>query len=309
MKKGLITTLIVIVALLGIGLAASYKADIPVAELKAKYSYPESKFLPLDGMDVHYRITGTGPQTIVLLHGTSSSLHTWEGWTTLLNPHYRVVSMDLPAFGLTGPFPNGDYSPENYLQFLEKLFQALDLDTFHLAGNSFGGFLAWRYAVAHPDEVSKLILLNSSGYPRGNQPTPLGFKLATMESMRPVFTSITPKFLVRKTVDAVYFDQSKITEELVDLYSDMLLREGNRGALMGRIQQVKHENADAVKQVKCPTLILWGDHDRVVTPDDAPKFKRDIPNAQLIVYDNMGHVPMEEDPARTMKDVLPFLEK
>lgn len=307
MKKigfGIVAALLLIIAVV---VVAGYEADIPVAELREKYSYPESQFIAIDGMDVHYRITGKGPETIVLLHGTSSSLHTWEGWTQELNDRYRVVSMDLPAFGLTGPFPDGDYSPEHYLRFLEDFFAALELDTFHLAGNSFGGFLAWRYAVQHPEVVTKLILLNSSGYPRGDQPTPFGFKLASMDFMKPIVANITPRHLVQKTVKAVYYDESRITDALVTRYHDLLLREGNREALMGRIQQVKHETADAVKLVQCPTLILWGDHDRVVTPEDAPKFHRDISGSRLIVYDNMGHVPMEEDPERTLKDVLPFL--
>lgn len=307
MKK---LSLIVAVAmlLLVVGyLAVGYAPDIPAQEIRAKYAYPESQFVPVQGMDAHCRVTGSGPETIVLLHGTSSSVHTWQGWTTMLDPHYRVVSFDLPGFGLTGPFPHTDYSPERYLEFITEVLHALDVQTFHLAGNSFGGFLAWRFAVEHPDRVSKLILLNSSGYPRGDQPTPLGFRLAMNEWMRPVFTKITPRSVVSRTVHEVYFDQGKVTDALIDRYYALLLREGNRDALMYRIQQVKHETAEEVRNVKCPTLILWGDHDRVVTPDDAPKFHRDIAGSELIVYQNMGHVPMEEDPERTMADVIRFL--
>jgi pimeloyl-ACP methyl ester carboxylesterase len=309
MKKTVSLLLLFLLVVIAICLMLSYTVDIPAEEVRARYAYPESQFIPIDGMDVHCRVTGTGPETIVLLHGTSSSVHTWEGWTELLNPHYRVVSFDLPGFGLTGPFPHTDYSPERYLEFVEKVLAALDVDTFHLAGNSFGGFLAWRFAVEHPERVTKLVLLNSSGYPRGDQPTPLGFKLAMIEPLRPIFTNITPRSVVSRTVHAVYFDQSKVTDALIDRYRALLLREGNRDALMYRIQQVKHETAEAVKDVKCPTLIIWGDHDRVVTPDDAPKFHRDIPGSELIIYEGMGHVPMEEDAQRTMSDVLPFLKR
>lgn len=298
--------LTVIVAII---LIRGYRSDIPIAVLRDSYTYPESEFISIDGMDVHCRVTGHGKETVILLHGTSSSVHTWEAWTEMLNPHFRVVSFDLPGFGLTGPFPHNDYSPERYLHFIAKVLEVLDVDTFHLAGNSFGGFLAWRFAVDHPERVSKLVLLNSSGYPRGDQPTPIGFRLAMNESLRPVFTKITPRSIVKRTVHDVYFDQSKVTDELIDRYYGLLLREGNRDALMYRIQQVKHETAEAVKRVQCPTLILWGDHDRVVTPDDAPKFHRDISGSELIIYENMGHVPMEEDPQRTMADVLPFLQR
>jgi len=285
------------------------RSDIPVDELKERYTYPDSRFVGLMGVDVHFRESGAGEETIILLHGTSSSLHTWEGWTDLLTPHFRVISFDLPAFGLTGPFPDGDYSPENYLLFLEELLLMTGIDSFHLAGNSFGGYLAWRYAVRNPQKVSSLVLLNSSGYPRGDQPTPLGFRLAMVEPFRPVFTRFTPRWLVERTVHEVFYDTDRVTDALVDRYHSLLLREGNRGALMSRIQQVKHESAAEVVNVSCPTLILWGDHDRVVTPEDAPKFHRDIAGSRLIVYDHMGHVPMEEDPQRTMADVLPFLKR
>jgi pimeloyl-ACP methyl ester carboxylesterase len=308
MKKIILYFSLALVLLLVAFSIFSYRADIPVDELIAKHAYPDSRFVEVDGLQVHYRITGEGKEkTVVLLHGTSSSLHTWEKWTELLDPHFRVVSFDLPGFGLTGPFPHSDYSPERYLEFLEKVLDRLEVDTFHLAGNSFGGFLAWRFALDHPERVSKLVLLNSSGYPRGDQPTPLGFRMAMNEPLRPIFTHFTPRSVVSRTVHEVYFDQSKVTDALIDRYYDLLLREGNRDALMHQIQQVKHETAEAVRNISCPTLILWGDHDRVVTPEDAPKFQRDIQGSQLIIYEGMGHVPMEEDPQRTMADVLPFL--
>lgn len=307
MRKALLWILGITMVLLVVGLSLGYRADIPLSELKERYTYPESQFMEVDGMPVHYRITGSGQHTVVLLHGTSSSVHTWEAWTEMLNPHFRVVSFDLPGFGLTGPFTHTDYSPERYLVFMEQVLDRIGVDTFHMAGNSFGGFLAWRFAVQHPERVQRLVLLNSSGYPRGDQPTPLGFRLAMIEPLRPLFTRITPRAVVSRTVHEVYYDQSKVTDALIDRYHALLLREGNRDALMHRIQQVKHETAEAVRQIACPTLIIWGDHDRVVTPDDAPKFHRDIAGSRLIVYDRMGHVPMEEDPQRTMADVLPFL--
>lgn len=309
MKKNIAYITFFLTAVVAVYVTLSYRSDIPLSELLEIYTYPESHFVEMDGMQVHCRVTGSGEETIVLLHGTSSSVHTWEGWTELLNPHFRVVSFDLPGFGLTGPFPHTDYSPERYLEFIVRVLDTLDVDTFHLAGNSFGGFLAWRFAVDFPDRVRSLVLLNSSGYPRGDQPTPLGFRLAMKEPLRPVFTAITPRSVVSRTVHEVYYDQGKVTDGLIDRYYALLLREGNRDALMYRIQQVKHETADAVANVQCPTLIIWGDHDRVVTPDDAPKFHRDISGSELIIYENMGHVPMEEDPQRTMEDVLPFLLK
>ncbi len=290
-------------------IATSWRSDIPVEEIIEKYAYPNSQFLELDGMNVHYRIDGDTGETIVLLHGTASSLHTWEGWTEALSPYYRVVSFDLPGFGITGPEPNGDYTRERYLRFIDDVLVKLNVDSCHMAGNSFGGYMAWSYAVKHPEKVKKLAILDASGYPRGDQPTPISFKMQKMEWLKPVLTNITPEFLIRKSVKVVYYDESKVTDQLVQRYYDLLLREGNREGLMGKSQQITYDYTDEIKRIQCPTLIMWGDTDRLVNVDAAPRFHADIPNSELLIYENMGHVPMEEIPQRSAQDFRAFLEK
>ena len=117
--------------------------DIPVEKLKEKYANEFSRFVAIDGMQVHYRIEGKG-MPILLVHGTGSSLHTWDDWTLKLKENYQVIRMDLPAFGLTGPNKTGDYSIEKYTQFLEEFVAQLKLDSMILAGNSLGGNIAWN---------------------------------------------------------------------------------------------------------------------------------------------------------------------
>lgn len=309
MKRAIqIFLLVLIVFLVGFNVA-NYHADIPVEEIIEKYAYDNSQFLDLDGMNVHYRINGDTGETIVLLHGTASSLHTWEGWTKELEKSYRVVSFDLPAFGITGPEPNGNYTRERYLKFVDDVLNALNIDSCYMAGNSFGGYLTWSYAVKHPERVKKIAILNSSGYPRGDQPTPISFKMQKNEWLKPVITRITPRLLVYKSVKVVYSDDSKITDELVTRYMELLLREGNRAGLMGKTQQITYDYADEIKQVQCPTLIMWGDMDKLVNVDAAPRFHEDIPNSELLIYENMGHVPMEEIPEKSVADFIAFLEK
>ncbi len=290
-------------------IASSWHNDIPVEEIIEKYAYENSQFLELDGMKVHYRINGAGPETVVLLHGTAASLHTWEGWTKELEKSYRVVSFDMPGFGITGPEPNGDYTRERYLKFIDDVLMELGIDSCYMAGNSFGGYMTWSYAVHHPEKVMKIAILNSSGYPRGDQPTPVSFKMQKMEWLKPVLTTLTPKSLVRRSVEVVYFDDSKIKEENVERYHDMLLREGNREGLMGKSLQIKYDYVDEIKQIQCPTLIMWGDSDRLVSVEAAPKFHADIPNSELLIYENMGHVPMEEIPEKSAADFIAFLER
>lgn len=309
MKRAIqIFLLVLIVFLVGFNVA-NYHADIPVEEIIEKYAYDNSQFLDLDGMNVHYRINGDTGETIVLLHGTASSLHTWEGWTKELEKSYRVVSFDLPAFGITGPEPNGNYTRERYLKFVDDVLNALNIDSCYMAGNSFGGYLTWSYAVKHPERVKKIAILNSSGYPRGDQPTPISFKMQKNEWLKPVITRITPRLLVYKSVKVVYSDDSKITDELVTRYMELLLREGNRAGLMGKTQQITYDHADEIKQVQCPTLIMWGDMDKLVNVDAAPRFHEDIPNSELLIYRDMGHVPMEEIPEKSVADFIAFLEK
>ncbi|MBI1289257.1 MAG: alpha/beta fold hydrolase [Flavobacteriales bacterium] len=129
------------------------------------------------------------------------------------------------------------------------------------------------------------------------------------EWLRPIITHITPRFLVEKSVKVVYYDDSKITDKLVDRYFELLLREGNRGGLMGKTQQITYGYSDEIKQVQCPTLIMWGDQDMLVNVEAAPRFHEDIPNSELLIYENMGHVPMEEIPERSVRDFISFIRK
>lgn len=309
MKKALKYLLLAFVLLLVVFNVANYHSDIPVEKIIEKYAYPNSQFMELDGMNVHYRINGDTGETVVLLHGTASSLHTWEAWTDELSKYYRVVSFDMPGFGITGPEPNGVYTRERYLKFLGDVLDRLEIDSCYMAGNSFGGYMTWSYAARNPERVKKIAILNSSGYPRGDQPTPISFRMQKQEWLRPFITHITPKFLVEKSVKVVYYDDSKITDELVQRYMNLLLREGNRSGLMGKTQQITYDFTDEIKQVKCPTLIMWGDQDALVNVEAAYRFDEDIPNSELLIYENMGHVPMEEIPERSVNDFIAFLRK
>lgn len=305
---------VAIIGIVGIGLflllgVTAWHADIPAEEIIEKYAYSNSQFLELDGMNVHYRINGDTGETVVLLHGTASSLHTWEGWTKELSKYYRVVSFDLPGFGITGPDPNHIYTRERYLNFIDDMLVRLNIDSCYMAGNSFGGYMTWSYAAQHPEKVKKIAILNSSGYPRGKQPTTLGFRFQKVKWLRPVLVNITPRWLVRKSVKMVYFDNRKITEPLVQRYFDLLLREGNRDGLMGKMLQITYSYTDEIKRIKCPTLIMWGDKDKLVSVKDAPKFHADIPNSELLIYENMGHVPMEEIPAKSVAGFMAFLDR
>ncbi len=299
-RLGIAAALVVVVLVV-----LSIRPDIPVDELKPKYAPPPSQFMKLDGMEVHYRDEGEGP-ALVLLHGTGASLHTWDGWAETLSDSFRVVRLDLPGFGLTGPNPAHDYRIDTYVDFLEHFVERLGLEHFSLAGNSLGGHIAWRYALAHPQRVDKLILIDPAGAP-DEAPEPFVFKLARMPVVNRLFTLVTPRFLLEKSLREVYADDAKVTPALVDRYYELSLREGNRAAFVARARTTEPSRFDQIAYVRAPTLILWGEQDTWIPVTTARRFTERLPHAVLITYPDAGHVPMEEIPARTAADARRFL--
>jgi pimeloyl-ACP methyl ester carboxylesterase len=292
--------------------AISWQADRPVEALLPRYATGASRMVPLAGMQVHLRDEGprsdSGPQPVVLIHGTSASLHTWEGWVRDLSRDRRVISMDLPGFGLTGPAPDGDYSIEAYVRFIAALLDSLSVRTCVLAGNSLGGEIAWEVAHAFPDRVSALILVDAAGYPRQAISVPLGFRIASMPGVRRLAERVLPRSLVARSVRNVYGDPTKVTEPVIDRYFDLLLRAGNRGALSRRLAIAgTGAHSARITGLRQPTLILWGGRDQLIPPVNAERFLRDIPGSKLALFRELGHVPQEEDPERTVAAVRRFL--
>lgn len=284
--------------------------DIPLDELKAKYASEPSAFVKINGMDVHYRDEGSSSDSIpiVLIHGTGSSLHTFNDWANALKKEYRVIRMDLPGYGLTGPFPERDYSIEAYLEFVKDFLDKKNLDQCILGGNSLGGHIAWRFASIYPQRVSKLILINSAGYPNKSKSEPIAFRVAKTPVLKNALTFITPKSIARSSIENVYADKTKVTDELVDRYFELTLRAGNRQAFIDRFSIKSDPEAHKqISSIEQPALVLWGDRDQLIPVENAKRFQRDLPNDTLIVLENSGHVPMEESPERSLDALRSFL--
>ena len=283
---------------------SQFQPDKNIDELKIKYTDSASNFIDIDGMSVHYKIEGSGAP-LLLIHGTSASLHTWDTWTEILKEHFTIIRMDIPAFGLTGPNAQNDYTIQYYASFINQFAEKMELDSFYLAGNSLGGYIAWYYTLQYPEKVNKLILIDAAGYPREKFP-PI-FTFARLPVVSELMKSFTPKSLIKRNLEQVYYNDAKITDELVERYYNLLLRAGNRGAFLARVKGETTYYNETIKNIKTPTLIQWGKHDTWIPLKDGEQFHKDIANSQLIVYDNAGHVPMEEIPLETAKDVLRFL--
>jgi pimeloyl-ACP methyl ester carboxylesterase len=306
----LVATLAATFVVVAIALVSAWTPDRSVAELSQRWAPPPSTFLSVDGLTAHLRDEGVrgDPEPIILLHGTSSSLHTWDGWAAGLADHRRVIRADLPGFGLTGPTPNGRYDIATYTHFVIALMDQLGVQRAVLAGNSLGGYVAWKTAVDHPDRVSRLILVDSAGYSFRSTSVPIAFRLARNPLLAPLMTHLLSRRMVESSVRNVYGDPSKVTPELVARYYEITLRTGNRRAMIDRFRQIQDgEFADQVRRVTQPTLILWGGQDRLIPPENAERFHADIAGSRLVVFDRLGHVPQEEDPVATLAAVRSFL--
>lgn len=299
--------------LLAIALVAFWAPSRPVAELKARWAPAPSTFLAIDGLQVHLRDEGPrdDPAPILLLHGTSDSLHTWDGWVPpLVQSGRRVIRVDLPGFGLTGPFPDGDHRIAAYPRLLSGLLDALGVDRVVVAGNSFGGQVAMELALAEPARVDRLVLVDALAYPRSASKVPIGFLVAAVPGLNRVMDYVLPRSLVEDSVRSVYGDPSRVTPALVDRYYELSLREGNRAALRNRFKDLPDE-ADAlrVKQLRLPVLLLWGGKDQLIPIAAADRFLADIPGSRLVTFPALGHVPHQEDPLATVVPVLAFLRE
>ncbi len=310
MKRMAKTLGVVVLVALAAGLASTWEPDRPVSALEARWAPPPSTFVELEGLRVHLRDVGPrdDPSPLVLLHGTAASLHTWEGWVAILSPRHRVITLDLPGFGLTGGFPDGDATVAHNLKFLAALLQKLGVTKCVLVGNSYGGRLAWEFALAAPGTVEKLVLIDASGYARESTSVPIGFRIAQVPGLRRIMEFVLPRGIVEKSVRNVYGDPSKVTPALVDRYFELTLREGNRRALVERMEQVPSAgDVSRLAGLRAPTLILWGGKDQLIPPESARRFDADIPDSRLVVFDALGHVPHEEDPEVTAAALEVFL--
>ena len=274
-------------------------------ELESLYAKAPSKFIVINSTRIHYRDEGTGP-VIVLLHGVLASLHTWDHWAKDLARDHRVIRFDVPAFGLTGKVGNDEYNLENYISILDQFFKELNVsDPFVIVGNSLGGYLAWNYAVKYPQRISKLALLDAGAYP---QELPSVISLMITPIIRSLPASMTPDFIVKKNVESVYGDPTRIKPGIFKLYKDINVYPGTKEASVKLFQTLKtlvNNEPVLLKTLKMPVLVMWGEKDIWVPYN--PRWKEDLPQAQYIIYPGVGHVPMEEIPEQSVLDFRNWL--
>lgn len=303
-----------VVALVALFLA--YGAfDKSADELRPLYANDASQFLTLpSGATVHYRDQGNqeGP-VLVLIHGSNASLHTWEPWVALLGDDYRIVTLDLPGHGLTGGHESDVYNSAGQVAFVKEFVDAIGLDGFVLGGNSMGGGVTLHYAVTHGDDLRGIIPVSSGGMPRDpDADLPLAFRLAGTPVVNQLMLYITPRSIVEEGLRHAIEDDALVTPQMVDRYYDLTLYDGNRAATRARFQGFatngRDSLADELGSVSLPALIIWGENDLLIPVANAHAMADALPQAKLVIYENVGHLAMEEVPEESAAEVRAFME-
>lgn len=256
-----------------------------------------------------YFIQDTGPRdapTLVLLHGFGASLQTWDAWSQALETQWRVVRIDVPAFGLTGPAVNNDYSDEADVARLLALLDHLGLQRVAVGGHSMGGRIAWNFAAAHPERVSHLVLVAPDGFPDPRSTTEFTYQVSPWLGL---MQYSLPAWALKIGVAPAYGDAKLLKPETLRRYQDMMRAPGVRTALIERMRQSR--NSDPVprlQSLKMPVLLVWGDKDAFIPISNAQDYLKAIPHATLASIPLAGHVVHEEAPLPSAQAVMEFLQ-
>ena len=305
---GALLGLIAFIALLLLVGAAVYR-DVPASEVEAKWARPPSKFVVIDGVRLHYRDEGRGP-AVMLLHANYSSLFMWEPWVAKLRDDYRVIRVDLPAHGLTGPEPNGNYTLERIQTLFERFVDERGLGRFTVVGTSIGGTVAMRYTAAHPERIERLVLISPGSLEarvRGRT-TP-----ANVPRVADLLGYVTPKAFTRFLLTNDYGDPARLTDAVTDEWYDMWMREGNRLAMINLLRQyVSGGVEDKIRAVKVPVLLIWGEKNKRVPlalAYETQKLLENSPEVKLEILPGIGHMLVQEAPQQSAQLIRRYLDE
>jgi pimeloyl-ACP methyl ester carboxylesterase len=311
----------VLVVIASVGFVFLFEGDIPASTVDGKYSNSQSRFLMLEnGSRIHYRDQGQAAGLpLVLVHGAMASLHTWEPWVQVLGANYRLVTLDLPAHGLTGQVPSEEYGADAFTAAIDAVVHELELDSFVLGGNSMGGGATWRYALENPDRVRAMLLVDSVPpshwvqtelEPGAERSGPAAFRLLRQGWFTAIARQLDPALLIGQGLRMAYNNSPVVDDQLIARYYELIMREGTRSAILARAGSSNEEGDQRqdLSVLRQPTLIMWGAQDAVIPVSVAAQFERILPNTKTVIYQDLGHIPMEEDPVRTAADVALFLK-
>ena len=284
-------------------------ARISLETARDRYADPGSRYADLDGVRVHYKDEGRGP-ALLLIHGSMGDVSDWDGWTAALSGRYRVVRFDLPGFGLSGPIASGNYSIDRSMAIVDALMDTLGIERFAIAGTSYGGPVAFRYAATRRDRVTALLIVNSAGIEYGQQSVdPSSGKKDYYEGATAALVSAE---FVRHSLSRAYTDASRVDDALVRRKTDFMNVEGRdrEGAEMIAAFE-RGDPLRVLRRVQAPVLVMWGGASRALSQQTADAFASAVINAKVVwkhVEPGGGHMMHREQPVTTAKAAGEFLD-
>ncbi len=310
--KWVLRIFFVLAALLVVLFLAFRTPDTDAEQMLAKYGEAPSQFLTIgEGTTVHVR--DEGPRDglpIILLHGSNADLHTWGPWVEGLTDTYRVIRFDQVGHGLTGPDPNDDYSLTSFVNDIDEVADALELDRFVLGGNSMGGSHTIGYALERPERLLGMVLVDAGGAPikQDDDGGNIGFTLGQMPVINKVVEQVTPRSIIERSLRQSVSNQDVVTDAVVDRYWELLRFPGNRAATLKRFARGwTGFNAEQVSSIDVPALIIWGEEDALIDVEAARWYDEKLPRSEMKVYAGIGHLPQEEASAESVTDLLKWL--
>jgi pimeloyl-ACP methyl ester carboxylesterase len=278
-------------------------------QIEAAYATPESRFKMVDGVRIHYKDQGSGP-AILLIHGSFGDTIDWDGWVGILSPRYRVIRIDLPGFGLSGEISDGNYSIDRSLSLIDGLMDDLGIDRFAIAGVSYGGPIAFRYAATRTERVTALVIVNSAGIEQGKQA--VDPKTHTQAFYKTLMSddAVTREY-VQGALARGFNDPALIPPSMVQRKLDMMNVIGRNieGAAMVK-QYVRGNPEQVLSHVRAPTLVLWGAAERSLSVSTADQFVAALTHARSVRKvmvpggDHMMHVELSIPTGTAAKDFL-----
>lgn len=282
---------------------------LTVTELRAKYQDRRSRFMTIKGTEIHYKDEGKGP-VLFMIHGSQSSLRTWDRITQLLKGRYRIIRYDIPAYGLSASVSDDVAASVNPVDIPEELLIRLGVKKATVVGVSSGGTMGMYLAARRPDMVERLILSNTPSDPvkTDHLKMPQSFLAAQAEAQRSKYQSLTfwneylsyfsgdPKRISAKT-RAEYFDFNRRANEKHPI------------AMVARIGDGKQAIIEMAK-VKAPTFLIWGTGDPLLPKSAADAIERYLSNAPIsaALMPDVGHYPPLEVPGRFARLIADYVE-
>jgi len=279
----------------------------PLETMTQREAAKDGKFITLDnGITLHYYEAGEG-EPLLLIHGFLSYGYTWkDNIPALAAAGYHVIAPDLPGYGFSDKPSGIEYNYKTFSDTMKQLLDAKKIGRVSLVGNSMGGGVSIRFAIDNPGRVKKLVLVDSSGVRHG--PNTL-FKLLTVPGLNRFMSStLTPGTMKAIIGGTMFYDSKKVTAEKAESYFAPLRTRGSFDASQKTLKGNKFDFPDTeLKKIAAPTLLIWGEQDKVINPAVANVFHSRIKGAELVFIPKCGHLPQEEKPVEFNKALTVFL--